>query len=414
MAEYYEPMLYMSTPESPNTMGAIVVLKEPVDGEILRDVVGELRERFPYFYVRAVKSGDDMVTEPNPLPMIVRNTWDPITFHSEESNYHLAAFKYEGNRLAFEISHALSDGAGMLPFIKSVMYLYLSRKTGRTFDPAGFRLPGDVIPESETGNPFADLDIDAAEEPMYVKETAADFYRLGEGQDTDGRVFYLKMPQSQLMQYCRDNDGSPNVFFSVMLAKAVRSYAPDSDKTVSVAVAFDLKAMLGKTGNYRMFVNTVELDFPPDRELDDVAKACTIARGQVMLQSQPENALWLLRQKKLTRAKMDQMPLEMRIGIMGKVSGAPRWSFSVSYANSRSFGPLDPYISELYLISNPGVTDILGEISCINDSFFLTISQTFSSRKFLDVFLNELRLVGIDCEVRGTEPLRLCGIRKFS
>ena len=44
MAEFYDPMLYLSTPAYPNTMGALVVLKEPVDGDILRDVVGNAGE----------------------------------------------------------------------------------------------------------------------------------------------------------------------------------------------------------------------------------------------------------------------------------------------------------------------------------------------------------------------------------
>lgn len=51
MKEFFEPMLFLSTPDHPNTMGAIAVLKEAVDGEILRDVVEDLRLRFPYFYV---------------------------------------------------------------------------------------------------------------------------------------------------------------------------------------------------------------------------------------------------------------------------------------------------------------------------------------------------------------------------
>ena len=40
MKEFFEPMLFLSTPDHPNTMGAVAVLKEEVDGEILRDVVG--------------------------------------------------------------------------------------------------------------------------------------------------------------------------------------------------------------------------------------------------------------------------------------------------------------------------------------------------------------------------------------
>ena len=100
------------------------------------------------------------------------------------------------------------------------------------------------------------------------------------------------------MQYCKDYDGSPNAFLSVMLARAVRRYDPENEKTVSVAVAIDHKAMLGNHDNYRMGANVVELDFPKSRSLDDLMKSCTMARGQIMLQAQPENPLWAMKQKK--------------------------------------------------------------------------------------------------------------------
>ena len=103
MKEFYEPMLYLSTPDHPNTMGVLVTLKEAVDGDILRAVVEELRARFPYFYVRAVPIENDLFPIPNPLPMTVRNTWNPISLNSEESNDHIAAWKYEGKRLAFHL-----------------------------------------------------------------------------------------------------------------------------------------------------------------------------------------------------------------------------------------------------------------------------------------------------------------------
>ena len=269
-------------------MGVMLKLSKPVDGKILRDTVERLRERFPYFYVRAVPEGNDLIPVENPLPMTVRNTWVAIRLNAEESNFHLAAWKYEGQRVAFEISHSLTDGAGVLPYIKSAMYLYLSQKTGEAFAPAGFRLPGDKIPESETGNPFPDLDIDSVEEPIYQKKTTADFYRLNRTGEIEPQIFYLKLPEAQVIEYCRDNDGSPNVFCSVMLAKAARRCDPEGDKTISVAVAIDHKAMLGNHDNYRMFANVVEVDFPKSRSLEDVMKACTIARGQIMLQAQPE------------------------------------------------------------------------------------------------------------------------------
>ncbi len=415
MAEFYEPMLFMSTPDHPNTMGVVVVLKEPADAELLSSVVETLRTRFPFYYVRARAVGNDLELIPNPLPMTIRKTWEPINFNSQASNFHLAAWKVQGNRIAFEIAHSLTDGAGVLPYIRSVLYLYLTQKTGDCLDPAGFRLPGDTIPPSETGNPFAGVqaEIDRAEAPLYVKEPTPDFFRLNEGA-RDPQMIYLKLPESQVMKFCRENDGSPNVFFSVLLARAARRTDPESGKTISVAVAIDHKAMLGNTDSYRNFVNVVELDFPRDRPLDDIMKACTMARGQVVLQAQPENSLWEMKQRKLRHAKMAQMPLEMKLGMVAKSAGCVRWSLSVSYANSRTLGPLDPYIAELYMLSEAGVTDAILEIACINHSFFLALDQTFSSDHFLNLFLDELAQNGIDYEVMGKEPARLCGIEPYA
>ncbi len=342
----------------------------------------------------------------------MRNTWNPLNFNSRESNYHLAAWKYEGKRLAFETTHTLTDGAGVLPYIKSTLYLYLSRKTGETFDPEGFRLPGDDIPESETGNPYAGLDIDGAEAPFYSKETAKDFYRLDAGEEKNPQITCIRLSEAQLMQYCRDYDGSPNAFMSVVFARAVRRFDPDSEKTISIAVAIDHKAMLGNHDNYRMGTNVVELDFPVSRSLDDLTKACTIARGQVMLQAQPENSLWVMKQMKAQCAKSDQMPLEMKLEIMAKTAVSPHWSIMISYTNSRSLGLLDPYIEELYMLTEPGVSDILCEIACINHHFFLAIAQNFLSDEFVGVFLNELASLGIEYEVIRKEPLRLCGIEE--
>lgn len=413
MTEFYEPMLYMSTPEHPNTMGVCIVLKESVDGDILRNAVEDLRARFPYFYVKAVPFGNDLKAEDNSLPMTVRNTWEPINLNSKESNFHLAAWKFEDRKLAFEISHSLTDGAGVLPYIKSTLYLYLSRRYGISFDREGFRLPGDKIPLSETGNPFAELDIDGAEEPVYTRETVTDFYRFGDGTLNDPHATYVKIPESQMMQYCKDNDGSPNSFLAVMFARAVRRYDPASDKTVSISIAVDHKAMLGNYDNYRMFANVVELDFAKDRSLQDIARNCTIARGQLMLQASLENSLWAMKQRKATFAKLNQMPLDMKLGMIAKSAGSPRWSIAISYANSRSFGPLDSYIDELYVMSEPGVTDVLCEIACINHYFFLCIARTFPSEEFTDIFLDELSTLGIDYEVTGTEPFHLCGIEAY-
>ena len=397
MPEFYEPVLNLSDPEHHSTMGVILSLKDPVDGNVLRSAVEKLRVRFPYFYVKAAFKGGDPVTVPNDLPMTVRNTWEPARFNTEATNFHLAAWKYEGHRLAFEIPHSLTDGAGILPYVKSVMYLYLSETTGRTFDPAGFRLPGDPIPESETGNPFGNLNINGTEVPLYQKRPITDFFRLADGTDRNKRGFCLKLHESQILQYCREYDSTPNVFASVMLAKAARRWNPGSEKPVTVSVCVDHKAMLGNHDNYRCFAGEILLAFPKSINLDDVSEACTIARGQLLLQAQPENSLWAV--GRMMRRLPPPSP------------DIARASICVSYPNSRSFGPLDPWIEELYIMTSLSkITDILCMITCINHHFFIALMQPFSSDRYFRCFLEELERAGICCEVLRSEPLRMSGI----
>ena len=213
------------------------------------------------------------------------------------------------------------------------------------------------------------------------------------------------------MRYCKENDGSPNVLFSVLLARAARRYDPANEKTVSCLISVDHKAQLGNFENYRMFVNTAYVDMPKEQADYDIPKACTKARGQLMLQAQPENVMYTLKIRKAGYEQMEQMPLQTCLDLVKKAIGAHRASFCVSYANSRSFGPLDPYIREVYLLSEPNVTDVMVELSCINHHFFAMFGQLFPSEDFFRAFLAELDDAGIPYDIMRKEPFHLCGVR---
>jgi hypothetical protein len=117
--------------------------------------------------------------------------------------------------------------------------------------------------------------------------------------------------------------------------------------------------------------------------------------------------------KEATCAKLNQVPLDTKLGIIAKSAGTARWSMAVSYTNCKTFGPLDPYIEELYGLAEPDVADVVCEITCINHHFFLSVGQAFSSYAFINLFLDELSSVGVDHEVMRKEPFRLCGIAPF-
>ena len=108
--------------------------------------------------------------------------------------------------------------------------------------------------------------------------------------------------------------------------------------------------------------------------------------------------------------KLEMMPLEMKFDILGKASGKARWTAGVSYTNNRSFGPLDPYIEEIYLLPMPTVSDAIIEIACLNHNFYLTFSQNFTDDKLFRIFLDELTAANIPYDVMRDENSRLCDI----
>ena len=415
MAKYYDPMLFASTSRHPNTMGIMAVLQEPVDGELLSEAAESLRERFPYFYVRAEISGNNMKAVPNPLPMTVRNTWEPTFLHSKEVNYHMTAFKYEGNAFAIEMSHIISDGSGMIPYFKSVLYLYLSRKTGLQFDPAGFYLPGDPISENETGDPFPSLDLDAVPEPFYTKKVTFDYYDIRAklaDKLKKGKNIFLKIPEARVIEICQESDASPNVLLSVLLAKAVRRMDPESDKTVVIGVSINHKAVLGNYDSYRLLSDVVYLDFPKNRENESLEKMCTIARGQLMLQAQPENSMNYVKNMQSGADMMDILPLPLRSAMADlALDLVPRGTACVSYPNLRSLGPLDPYIREIFYLFQADAFDVQIEAACINGCFCLQYAQSFLSEVFFEAFLQELEKAGIPVEIIRKDSCPLSGVR---
>ena len=135
-------------------------------------------------------------------------------------------------------------------------------------------------------------------------------------------------------------------------------------------------------------------------DMNDITGICTMVHGQLILQAQPETSLWEIKQRK-------QM-------LAGPFPDIPQASMCVSYPKGRSFGPLDPYIKEMFIVTSLSkITDILCEVTCINNSFFLAFMQPFSSVNYLECFLEELSLAEIPHEVLFSEPLRLCGIERM-
>ena len=101
----------------------------------------------------------------------------------------------------------------------------------------------------------------------------------------------------------------------------------------------------------------------------------------------------------------------MKKGLLSPSPDIPQASICISYPGGRSFGPLDPWIDEFYIMTSLSkITDILCEITCVGHHFFLAFMQPLSSPDYFRCFLEELTSAGMQYELLRSEPLRLCNI----
>lgn len=127
-------------------------LNEPVRYPAIREAVATTSKRFPYFNVSLGSGFFWHYLEYNEnLPRIQAEEEIPCTaFAINRKNEPLYRIVIKGNRISVEFIHILTDGAGALEYLKSLLYTYLTI-TGFHTGPSGdLIVPETPISEDES------------------------------------------------------------------------------------------------------------------------------------------------------------------------------------------------------------------------------------------------------------------------
>lgn len=403
----YQPESYLLY-DSPYNCRIRVELDEEIDGELLSKVANTAIKRYPYFKVYVAVNDEKYELKQNDRPIVVYETRKPsFSLGSEEVNGHLVSIDYNGNFIFFNVSHSIAGASGMIPWIKTVLYLYLTEKSGVSLDPAGIRLPDSDLLLGETAFP----------KPEELENTEAfleynggsgyflsqDYREAAQNPETCGNGYYcMEIEQSEFMDYVRENDSSPATIISVFMFKALDSLFGKDIPVITCGMAHNFQAQVGCPDSYMDLSRVLHLKYTRNMAEWSTDKLGTVTRGMVMLQSQPENAIYDLRKLMEYHEKIDSFPTlaQKREFCMknGKFTGAVRDTYYVSYAGQSDWGSLNPYIKSLYSITN-GHLNI--EINSINEKFYICFHQVVSNKGYFEAFCNVLDREGISYKIMG-------------
>ena len=414
----YQPESYLFY-DRPYNVRFRVELKENVDGKLLSETANKVIKRYPYFSVQVTVDGDGKyVIEPNDRPIIVEETRFPnYPLGSEEVNYHMASIDYMENIIFFNVSHSLAGASGILPWVKSVLYEYITEKHGISLDSSGINLTDSELLPGETAFPCWEAVKDAEPFGEYKGGSGhfltMDYREAAQNPGAGGNGYYcIEIGQTELMKYVRANDASPGTIVSVFMFKALDSVFGEDIPVITCGMAHNFKDLVNCPNTYEDLTRTIHIKYTRDMSDWPTDKLGTTTRGMVMMQSQKENAVYDLKKLMEYHKRIDSFPtLEEKrefCRTQGKFIGDVRDTFNVSYVGKSDWGSLEPYIKSVYTVAN-GHLNV--EINSCNDMFYLCFHQVVNNKGYFEAFLKVLDEEGIKYKVTGFFERNLPGTK---
>ena len=406
------PLLYGANEDFFSTFRLAIRMKDTVDYDLLSRSVEKVMTRYPYFCVFPKREEENIVLHYNNHPLPVFPDDRTVTLGSTESGGHLISFGCKDNTIFIDCSHYIADGMGVDPLMKSLLYLYVSERYGTEgLEAERIRMPDSAICDGEHAYPFPDSPMNT--EDLYVlSEIPQEAYGLDPlAFDNEGLyAYHLHVPQKAMMAKASSSDGSPVSFLSVLLYRALHRLDSNIDKPIVAHVQHQYRAVLRAPMSHHSLVNYIPVTMLPRLSKWDVEKQNTVVRGQVILKGGKEADIASI--NRLIEAfpsdssladKKDAMARYAEKSILGK-------TFGISYVGKMDWCGLERYVDDLhaYIGEKDTKNMLLIEVMTVGADFSLTFMQSGRGEKYLNAFMEELRLLQIPVNLVGEERYKLC------
>ena len=406
------PLLYGGNKNFFSTFRLAIRMKETVDYNLLSHCAAQAMVRYPYFCVRPAREGETLVLRYNDQPLPVFPDDRTVTLGSEESRGHLISFGCKDKTIFIDASHYIADGMGIDPLMKTLLYLYASKRYGiEGLATERIRIPDSPVFDGEYAYPFPDRVIEA-EAIDIIPEEPKEVYGLeSEAFDKEGLyAYHLHIPQKEMMAKASSSDGSPVSFLSVLLYRAFHRLDQNIDKPVVAHVQHQYRAALRTPMSHHSLVSYIPVVLAPRLNKWDVEKQNTVVRGQVILKGGYEADIAAV--NRLIEAFPSEASFADKVDVMTRyaeesINGK---TFGISYVGKMDWCGLERYVDDLHAYIGEKHTKnmLLVEVMTVGEDFSLTLMQSGKGDRYLNAFIDEIRALGIPVRLVREGKYKLC------
>jgi len=422
MRQAYSERFYLNRvgEDAPQTVRLTLRMTDTVDGRMLSEAVTDTQRRYPYLSVRLSTVTDGQGREhaafdDNPLPWVVCARREPLRLTGSEANGHLLAFAWWDDCIALDFFHAIMDGEAAYRVLRTLLYEYCRRRYDSSLSGEGVWTADSPVDDEERTDPATmprpEPD-DQQSAPGFLKALDISEAPIAPVADRHEAV-HIVADEAQMMATVRSCHGTPAVWLSLLLNKAVaRLHPADGDGVPTVVVTVNLRKALGTPLSHHALVGGLSLPYTKELQTLDIEGQMAAMRQMVVQQTTPDRLQAYFWQTADRMDLLEQMPtIEARRQAMSQVAVVSRQygSTTLSYVGRANMGGAERYVRELRTESCTPYLIAL-QVAAVSGKFCLTFMQQFSTDAYLDAFLGELREQGITWEITGRHPMEIASI----
>ena len=158
---------------------------------------------------------------------------------------------YYGNRITVSAYHTMVDGGGLNEIFRTLLYFYLSARTGECDEPAGVQTAEGRPPEAYYRTVSPDELGTFTQVPLHTMPYLRDYAEDPDmAADEEGNRYFasLRFSAGAFIAKCREIGANPTAMLSLLTARAFYALNPDERKDLFFEITTSVRKTFGAEG----------------------------------------------------------------------------------------------------------------------------------------------------------------------
>ncbi|MFI3324963.1 MAG: alcohol acetyltransferase [Clostridia bacterium] len=268
-----------------------VILKEEVDPKSLQLALNLIYQRYNFFFLRLRRGvfWDYFDTNYYHCEVQEENDTPCSSIRSYENNGFAIKVLYYKNRISVEAFHSVTDGSGIIEFLKSLVYYYISIKYG-AIDHQNKVLLFDET-EKNDNDSFNEYFSKLSKRKLVKIKSAKSSYQVkGKIYPNGGHAVITGIVSvNDIKSYCKNQNCTITAFLIATLINAIyeeKVKKLKKPKYINIAVPVNLrKIFISKTLKNFFSVVKIGYEMCEDTKFDDLIKSVSLQLSQKIVES---------------------------------------------------------------------------------------------------------------------------------